>query len=66
MRTSDITRKTNLQRRYRTIQQRFDQLYAKRIEGMRPAYDCIIEKLANEFGYSERQIKKILKTPVGN
>ena len=54
------------QQRDRSLNLRFRQLYEMRIEGMRPGFESIIEKLAAEYFVSPKRVEQILrkqKTP---
>ncbi len=54
------------QQRDRSLNLRFRQLYEMRIEGMRPSFESIIEKLAAEYFVSPKRVEQILrkqKTP---
>lgn len=49
------------QRRYALINERFNELYEMKIEGMRLNKDDIIKKIADETGYSVVYVTKIVK-----
>ena len=54
-------RKSNTLHRFNIIHKRFDEYYSRTIEGIRLDYDSIIKKVSEDFGYTERTVKNILK-----
>lgn len=48
-------------KRYDLINNRFNELYEKTIEGIRLDKDQIIKKIADETGYSVSYVNKIVK-----
>ena len=52
----DITKK-----RHEAVRQRQKELSALRLEGLKPSYQSILEKLAEEFFYDTQTIEYILK-----
>lgn len=55
------TRRQNTSHRYQLIRKKFNELYSKRIDGMRPDMDDVINRVAVETGFAPRTIRDILK-----
>lgn len=54
-------RKENTQKRYAVVKQKVNELYSQTLHGIRLDYDGVIKKVAEDYGYSERTLKNILK-----
>lgn len=54
-------RKENTEKRHLMLIDKFNETYSQRFEGMKLSLDDVIKKVANDFGYSERTVKNILK-----
>lgn len=48
--------------RYIIISKKVNEYYAQRIDGIRLDYDAVIQKVAADFGFSTKTIKRALKT----
>jgi AraC-like DNA-binding protein len=55
------TRRRNTSRRHEIVRSKVNEYYTMRIAGMRPDFDSVIKKVADEVGYAERTVKDILK-----
>lgn len=58
--TRHEVRRRNTQRRYQRVAERFEELLALRIQGMKPDMHSVIEKVAYEMGYTPKTIEAIL------
>ena len=47
-------------RRHSDLRKRFNELSAKRIDGMRLSFDDIIVKISSEFYYSPKTVERIV------
>jgi hypothetical protein len=55
------SRVNNSQKRYRIICERFDKLYNFSHEGIKLDFDAIVNKIAEEMGFSPRTIRRALR-----
>lgn len=58
--TRHEVRRRNTQRRYMRVRERFDELMALRIEGLRPCTESVIERVGYEMGYTPKTVETIL------
>lgn len=55
-------KRKNTSFRYTIISKKVNEYYAQRIDGIRLDYDAVIEKVASDFGFSTKTVKRALKT----
>lgn len=58
------TKAKNKKRRYRRIQERFNEIYSFKYEGVKLDFNGVVEKVAYEFGVEPATIQKALKEEV--
>jgi len=51
----------NREKRYLKVQKRFSELCSQKVDGMSFDYEDIVKKVADEYDYSPRTVKDILK-----
>ena len=55
------SRKNNTDKRHNLVRQKVNEYYAQTIDGIRLDLDSVLRKVADDFGYSELTVKRIMK-----
>ncbi len=53
--------KSQTKRRHDAVRARFSELNSLRVEGLKPSYESILERLSEEFFYTVQTVQNILK-----
>ncbi len=54
-------KKNNTQKRHQMVREKVNEVYAQKVDGLRLDLDDVIARVADNFGYSTRTVRNIIK-----